>query len=194
MKTMLKGLLLSCVLVAVTGCGVTGKWTMKSLSPESEKEHFNLQALCLMDDGTYMACAKEGEQCKCLKGTYQYDAKAKTLTFKTDSKERSYHAEVGCCGGQMKVTPAEKGEEWTALMKRVGSCPQDKCCPGGKMCDPKTCNPKMCPHAMGAPGKAPAEKSEKAETKKPAEAKKPVEAKKPAEGKKPAEAKPGETK
>lgn len=188
MKTMLKGLLLSCVLVAVTGCGVTGKWTMKSLSPESEKKQFNLECLCLMKDGTYMAMAQEEGQNKYLKGTYVYDAEAKLLTFKTDSKERVYNAQVVGLGCEMKVTPTEKGQEWTAIMKHSGACSKDKCCCG------KPCEMKTSPTAKGAPDKAPAEKGEKAETKKPAEAKKPVEAKKPAEGKKPAEAKPGETK
>jgi hypothetical protein len=185
MRTVVKGLLLSCVLATLTGCGVTGRWTMQSVKPESAKEHFNLQTLCLMDDGSYMACAQEKGQNKCLKGTYTYDAKTKLLAFKTDGKERSYHAEVGC-PGQMKITPTEKGEEWTAIMKHAGACPKDKCCAGGQPCDMK-----QCPAAKGAPTEK-GEKGEKAEKaeKKPAE-KKPVE-KKPAE-KKPVETK-GETK
>jgi hypothetical protein len=161
MKTLLKGLFLSCVVLALTGCGVTGKWTMQSIEPESAKAHFNLQKMCLMDDGTYMACVKEGDQCKCLKGNYTYDASAKTLTFRDDGKERQYHAEVtGCCGSQMKISGGEKGKEWTAMMKHEGACPKGKCCCGGKGCDgakcaqacdakkgDKKCEPAKCPAA-----------------------------------------------
>jgi hypothetical protein len=145
MKTVAKTLLLSCVLVVVTGCGIQGRWTLQSITPESEKAHFNLQCMCLMSDGSYMAAAQEEGKSTCLKGTYTYDGKTKLLTFKTDSKERAYHADLMCPGSKMKVTPAEAGESWTATMKRAGSCSKDKCCCMGQMCGGKPCDPKKCP-------------------------------------------------
>ncbi len=171
MKIMVKALLLACVVAFLTGCGgVTGKWTLQSIKPESETARFNLQWMCLMDDGSYMAAAQEEGKSASLSGAYTYDAKTKLLTFKTDGKERAYHADLLCPGGKLKVTPAEAGETWTATMKR-GSCPKDKCCPSGKMCDPKTCDPKQCPHAKGGGTQCPAQKAEKPAEKKPAEAK-----------------------
>jgi hypothetical protein len=168
MRTLLKGLFLTCALAALTGCGVTGKWTMQSINPDSAKAHFNLKCMCLMDDGTYAACTDEAGQMKCLNGTYKYDADTKTLTFTTDGKDRQYHAEVaGCCGSEMKITGGEKGKEWTAVMKHEGACAKDKCCTAkgcdakcAKPCDPKKCEPAKCPAAKG--GKPDEKKAEPA--------------------------------
>ena len=154
MKTVVKTLLLSCVLVVVTGCGVNGKWTLQSITPEAERARFNLQWMCLMDDGSYMAAAQEEGKSTCLAGTYTYDGKSKLLTFRTNGKERAYHADLMCPGGKMKVTSAEAGETWTATMKRTGSCPKDKCCCAGQMCGGKMCDPKQCPmHKKDMPEK-----------------------------------------
>jgi hypothetical protein len=165
MKTVVKALLLSCVVAILTGCGVTGKWTLQSVKPESEKAPFNLQWMCLMDDGSYMAAAQEEGKSTCLSGTYTYDGKTKLLTLKTDGKERAYHAKLGCPGTVLKITPAEAGETWTATMKH-SACPKDKCCCGGKMCDPK-----RCPQAKGGATPCPMNKAGKPAEQKPAKAK-----------------------
>lgn len=170
MKTVVKALLLSCAVAVLTGCGVQGKWTLQSIQPESEKARFNLQWMCLMDDGSYMAAAQEEGKSACLGGTYTYDGKTKTLTFKTDGKERAYHADLVCPGGKMKVTPAEGGESWTATMKR-SSCPKDKCCCSGQMCGGKMCDPKQCPGAKGGAAQCPMHKADKPAEKQPAEPK-----------------------
>jgi hypothetical protein len=145
MKKVLAGLFLTGVVLALTGCGVSGRWTMESVKPEGMEKEFALKCMCLMDDGTYQACAKEGADMKMLKGTYKYDANAKTLTFTTDGKERKYNAQVQCPGGEMKIWGAEKGKEWTAMMKRQGACSKD-CCAAGKCCV-KTCDPAKYPAA-----------------------------------------------
>lgn len=162
MKRLLAGMFLSCAVLALTGCGVSGRWTMQSIKPEGMDKEFSLKCMCLMDDGTYQACAKEGAEMKMLKGTYKYDANAKTLTFTSaEGKARTYNAQVQCPGGEMKIWGAEKGKEWTAMMKREGACSKD-CCAPGKCC------------GMGcAPGKCPAAKAEvKKEEPKKAEVKK----------------------
>jgi hypothetical protein len=143
MKTLLKGLLLSCVALSLTGCGsVVGHWTMDSVTPASAQADFHLAVICMAKDGTYMCCAGPNERGHT--GTYQYDAMTKMLTFKgADGKERSYKAEV--TGDTMKVMPAEKDKEWTAVMKR-GECPCGKKC-GGAACDPQKCCFKECPMA-----------------------------------------------
>jgi hypothetical protein len=143
MKTVLKGLLLAGVVLALTGCGVSGRWTMQSVKPEGMEKEFSLKCMCLMDDGTFQACAKEGAEMKMLKGTYKYDANAHTLTFTSpDGKARTYNAQVQCPGGEMKVWGAEKGKEWTAMMKREGACSKD-CCANGKCCG-KKCDESKC--------------------------------------------------
>jgi hypothetical protein len=170
MKTVVKALLLSCVVAILSGCGVTGKWTLQSIKPESEKARFNLQCMCLMSDGSYMAAAQEEGKSECLKGTYTYDAKTKLLTFKTDGKERAYHAQLMCPGTTLKVTPAEAGETWTATMKH-SACSKDKYCCCGQACGGKMCNPKQCPQAKGGAAPCQVQKAEKPAEKKPAEAK-----------------------
>ena len=161
MRAIVKGLGLALLLVPLAGCAVTGQWTMKSITPESAKEHFQLQWMCLMSNGDYMACATEGTQCKKMSGTYMYDAKAKTLTFKTDGKERKYNADLLCPGGEMKVWSSEPGTEWTAVMKRGKCCPADKC-----TC-PEKCRPQTCPmHEKKGEPAAKTEEPKKAEPKK----------------------------
>jgi hypothetical protein len=172
MRTMTKGLFLLCVLAALTGCGgVTGKWTMQSINPETEKEHFNLQCMCLMDDGTFMACATVKDKTEKLTGTYEFDQKAEKLTFKEKGgKTYTYSAKLVGLGGEMKVWGGEKGKEWTAMMKHAGACEKGKCCPAN--CDPKTCDPKKCQPAKTAD--APKAQPEKKAPPKGVEAKKPA--------------------
>lgn len=193
MKTLLKVVVVSCVFLSLTGCGVQGHWAMQSVNPDTAKDKFQMQCLMLNADGSYMACVKEGAQAKCLKGEYKYDAEAKKLTFVTDGKERAYNAELVAGGNEMKFWGGEKGSEWTATMKRCGACRKDcgyRCCAPG--CDPKACQATCAKAAeeKKEPAKKPepAKKAEpaKPEAKKP-EAKKP-EAKKPEPAKKPAEA------
>lgn len=173
MRTMAKGLFLSCVLVALTGCGVTGRWTLQSINPETEKEHFNLQCMCLMEDGTFMACATVKDKMEKLTGTYEFDQKAEKLTFKEkDGKTYTYSAKLVGLGGEMKVWGSEKGKEWTAMMKHAGACPKDKCCPAS--CNPKTCDPKKC---QSAKTEAPKAQPEQKAAPKGADAKKPAEPK-----------------
>jgi hypothetical protein len=174
MKTVLKGLLLAGVVLALTGCGVSGRWTMESVKPEGMEKEFALKCMCLMDDGTFQACAKEGAEMKMMKGTYKYDANAKTLTFTSpDGKARTYNAEVVALGGEMKVWGAEKGKEWTAMMKKAGACSKDGCKSGtccGMTCDPAKCKTEKAEPKKEEPKKADAKKVEpkKDEPKKPA--------------------------
>lgn len=186
MKKVLTGLFLTGVVLALTGCGVSGRWTMKSMTPETMDKAFALKCMCLMDDGTYQACAKEGAEMKMLKGTYKYDANAKTLTFTSaDGKARTYSAQVQCPGGEMKVWGAEKGKEWTAVMKREGACSKD-CCSAGKCCG--MCAPGKCPAAKADTKKEEPQKGDvrKGEPKKevPKKAEPPKEEPKKAEPKK----------
>ncbi len=182
MRTLMKGLFLSAVLVALTGCGINGKWTVQSVTPDTAKGQCPIKALCLNEDGTYVACtqAPGSDKCVCGKGTYTYDKGTKTLAFKSDDgKEFKYAAHLQCPGGEMKITGGDKGKEWTAVMKRGGDTAECKQATCGPNCQKACC-------AKGDTKKADAKKPEaKAEEKKP-EVKK-AEAKKP-DGK--AEAKP----
>jgi hypothetical protein len=193
MRTMMKGLFLSALLVVLTGCGISGKWTLQSVTPDTAKGQCPIKALCLNDDGTYVACTQAPGQDKgaCGKGTYSYDKGTKVLAFKADDgKEFKYTANLMCPGGEMKITGGEKGKEWTAVMKR-GECKDE--CGEAKKCGSD------CKKACGAKGdakKTDATKPEgKAEEKKP-EVKK-AEAAKPdgkVEGKPEAKkAEPGKT-
>jgi len=117
------------LLAGLTGCGVTGHWRMHSIEPEAAKQHFQIHWMTLNADGTYKACGMEGGQHRLLTGTYTYDAKAKMLTFTTDGKTRSYHAEVVGMGDELKVTGGETGKEWTAVMKKACECKEKSICP-----------------------------------------------------------------
>jgi hypothetical protein len=174
MRTLLKGLCLCCVLLALSGCtSMTGRWTIESVEPASAKAGCPLNTFCLMSDGTYRACAMEGKECKVSTGKYTYDQSAKKLTFTmADGKERVYNAEL--VDGKMKVWSDEKGKEWTAMLAHGQCC--GKACEGGKPCcdamSAEKCDPAKCP--MAKPDtKKPAAKPEpkKPEPKKPAEAK-----------------------
>ena len=163
MKAALKVVVLSCALLALTGCGMNAKWEMKSITPATASEHFGMKVLCLMDDGTYMACAVVKDKPACLAGTYTYDNQGQMLTFKDkDGQARSYHAKLLCPGGEMKIWSDEQGKEWTATMKRAGDCPKN-CCGGGpcdhKMCQPRGCDPKKCDPKMCDPKACPAKKA-----------------------------------
>jgi hypothetical protein len=138
MKALLKGLLLSCVLLALTGCnGVTGRWTIDTVEPPAAKVHVPITAFCLMSDGTYCACKMEGDKCTPTKGTYKFDQPGKQLTFTpSEGKERVYKAEL--VDAKLKVWSEEKGKEWTAMLVhgkccgKPGQCGKDGCCMAGK--------------------------------------------------------------
>ncbi len=132
MRTINKGLWVAGVLAALSGCGVSGEWTMQSIDPESARAHFNLQWLQLMEDGRYAACAQATGKTHAMSGRYLYDQKAGTLMFKTtDGTTRTYNAKLVGLGDQLKVSSAEPSQAWTAVMKRLDSCPNGMCRPAG---------------------------------------------------------------
>lgn len=135
MKALLKGVLLSCVLVMLTGCSnLAGAWHVVSIEPESAKEAFPMAGLCLKADHSFTACMECGGK---MSGTYEYDAKSELLTFKSEKgKTRTYKACLCSETGQLIVRPAEEGKEWKAVLKRSECC-KDKC-------DPKKCDPNKC--------------------------------------------------
>jgi hypothetical protein len=184
MKATVQGLVLACVVLSLTGCGsLTGHWTMESIKPEASKQHFDLGMLCLCKDGTFLMCSGAGDKCKETTGTYKYAAADKTLTFTFDQgKERVYKAELTEGGKKMKVEGTAKGEDWTAMLKRVeGGCgPADTgTCAKGKG-DTKT-----CPMAKEEPKKAEPKKAE------PPKADKKTETPKAEKKTEPKKAKPG---
>ena len=175
MKTVFKGLLLAGVVLALTGCGVSGRWTMESVKPEGMEKEFALKCMCLMDDGTFQACAKEGAEMKMMKGTYKYDANAKTLTFTSpDGKARTYNAEVVALGGGNEGLGRREGqrvdrhdERRRGPARKTAASPA-KCC--GMTCDPAKCKTEKAEPKKEEPKKADAKKAEpkKDEPKKPA--------------------------
>ncbi|MEW6250230.1 MAG: hypothetical protein AB1716_06265 [Planctomycetota bacterium] len=165
MKSWTRVLLTSACALALMGCAsTTGRWTLKSIEPESARGEFRLESMTLMENGSFQASAEQGGQMKMMAGTYTYDPAKKQLSFNSEGKEHTYNAQLVACGGEMKVWGGPEGKHWTAVMERVGDAP--KCaCEGGKCtcgtakcdpakCDPKKCDPKTCPAAKGpaAPG------------------------------------------
>ena len=156
MKRLLSGLLLSCVLMALTGCGgIAGTWKLDTIEPESAKANFDFGMLCLAKDGTYAACVDYGGGAKCLKGTYTYDDDSNLLTFKTSQgKERAYKACLCGTSGKLFVCSADEGKVWKAAMTRFkcsGKCPGDcggtclsECGSAKGCCPPSKCDPKKC--------------------------------------------------
>lgn len=121
MRKLLQGMVLSCVLVALTGCGgMAGHWTMASMEPESAKAEFPMVGLRLHDDGTFVACMESDSH---FKGTWEYDADAQLLTFQSaEGKKRTYKASLGGLNNRLLVSSTEEGKDWKAEMKR-GKCP-----------------------------------------------------------------------
>ena len=181
MKSIARALLGTGLLALLTGCGVTGHWRIHSIEPEAAKQHFQIHWMTLSDDGTYKACGMEGGQHKLLTGTYTYDAKEKVLTFKTDGKTRSYHAEVVGMGDELKVTGGQKGKEWCAIMKKACQCKGECNCPEtGKPCpEHAEKKPEAVKEKEAAKPEAQKQEAKKAEPKKAEPAKK--EEKKPKE-------------
>ncbi len=137
MKTALKGLLLACIVLSLTGCatGVTGHWTLASFKPEAEKGNFQLGSMCLEPDGKYAANAAEGGKTEAMTGTYTYDKSTNALTFAMPGgKQRTYNAELV---GSDEMQVSEHGKDWVATMKRDHKCDgkqckdQSSCCPAG---------------------------------------------------------------
>ncbi|MFQ5807011.1 MAG: lipocalin family protein [Phycisphaerae bacterium] len=117
MKNVWKASVLSAGLLVLTGCGVAGKWTLVSITPEEARGHYALVNVTLDDDGTYAATAeKEGET---VTSTGQYTFDNNKLTFTSaDGKTRSYDAKLVWLGARMKVKTTTQDEEVTAIMKR----------------------------------------------------------------------------
>ena len=56
MKMILRGMLLTCILFTLTGCGgISGQWTLDSIEPDSAQKAFPIAKLCLHKDHTYVA-------------------------------------------------------------------------------------------------------------------------------------------
>ncbi len=158
MKTVFKTSFLLCLAVALSGCGITGRWTMQSLDPESAKKDLQLCCITLNADGTYQTCTHEGSQTKQIQGTYKYDASSKTLTLSpAQGQPQTYKAEPVELGCKLKIWDGEKGKEWVAMMKRAGACSKADCCQPAAKREPKACpqakskaapgQPPQCPHA-----------------------------------------------
>lgn len=143
MKRLLEGLLLACVLVTLTGCGgMVGHWQMDSIEPESARAEFAMSTLCLMKDGGFTACMDSGTT---MTGTYDYDADADLITFKSDEgKQRTYKACVCGVTGNLLVESTQEDKVWKATMKRDKCACGAKCACGGKCSE--TCG-KKCTRA-----------------------------------------------
>lgn len=126
MKALLAGLLFSCVLVALTGCGgMVGHWQMDSIEPESAKTEFAMSTLCLEKDGGFTAHLDSGTV---MTGTWKYDADNKTLMLKSDDGvECSYKACLCGPGGSLLLESAQEGQAWKATMKRLGGSDDEQC-------------------------------------------------------------------
>ncbi len=176
MRTVAKSLLLAVLFLSLTGCGVTGRWELQSIKPETARAHFNLESMCLMKDGTFKSWARENGQEKVMTGTWKYEKPI--LTFISEGHERSYNAKVTFpVFGKMHVSGTAGDQAWTAELKKGGKCPPG-CCESdanksdakkadkdSKKSDPakvnmktdgtcpssgKPCDPKACPKAKAA--------------------------------------------
>lgn len=117
MKNLLKGLLLSVAMLVLTGCGVTGDWTLHTITPEEARQHYELASVTLNDDGTYTANATRAGREVTSTGTYTFENGK--LSFSSDAgKTRTYDARLILCGCKMVVKTTVEGEEVKAIMKR----------------------------------------------------------------------------
>jgi hypothetical protein len=147
MRTVLKASLLPLVVLALTGCGISGTWSLDSIEPKSAAASFEIHKVVLRDDGTYCACFKRDGEPQTAKGEYELaDGK---LTFKAESREpRVYDAKLAGLCGELHVTGGDPDSKWTAVLKRS----QCKCGSGACRCGGGTCKCGSGPCECGATG------------------------------------------
>ncbi len=115
-------LLLCVALFGLAGCGIQGKWTLQSVTPESARQDLRFGDITLKDDKTYEAVAKYDGKTETSTGKYVFDSANHKLTFTPDQKGqpvRTYDAQLIDMGERLKVETAYKGKIVTAYMKRM---------------------------------------------------------------------------
>jgi hypothetical protein len=112
-------IVLSFVLLTLSGCGPAGSWKLDSVSPSEAAERYHLADFTLYNDKTYSATIDLGQGPMPSRGTWTFSDD--TLTFNPDdgSPSRSYQADLKAFGQKMEIVTSDRsGSKVTAVMKR----------------------------------------------------------------------------
>jgi len=105
-------------LMLLAGCGVEGNWELRDVNPPEAIAHFDMTAVTLKPDNTYVARLRKTDRTETARGTYEYDDWTRKLTLRSYGVERNYKATL-LLGLQMRIedtTPA--GKPMTAVLAR----------------------------------------------------------------------------
>lgn len=114
------GVVVGLVALMLTGCaGLNGTWNMREFVPEAARGDFQFAQLTFTSETEFTATATYEGQQRELRGLYDYDEEAETITFKSENMPpRTYHIEL--CGecGMMRITDPGQPRKWIAVFKR----------------------------------------------------------------------------
>jgi hypothetical protein len=118
MKTAMQMTLVMFAALIVTGCGITGKWSLESVNPTADRRDFEYQSLTLQKDGTFYAESLEPHQgIETTSGTYTY--KNGTLALVAhDGEEHTYQAQLEDAGKKLQLVQTGRERKIKATFMR----------------------------------------------------------------------------
>ncbi len=102
----------------LSGCGITGEWTLVTVEPKEAARHYAFGEFELRPDGTYEAEADFGKGLTKSSGTYTYENGKLTLVA-ADGETRTYDARLIEMASKLEVVSTmQDGKKVTAVMRR----------------------------------------------------------------------------
>jgi len=103
----------------LAGCSsVVGQWSLKEVEPTAAQRDVQYRTLTLQKNGTFYAEANEGE-IKTVSGTYDYNAKTDTITFREhDREQNTYDAQLKDGGQELQLLSFWEGRKLKAIYEK----------------------------------------------------------------------------
>lgn len=117
------GLLLGGLLF-LTGCSVTGKWSLVEVEPTAARRDFDLQSMTLHKDGTFYAEAREAGDIETVSGTYTYQNK--TLTLREHDGENMVYDAKFLSGNRLELARTTPSGKINATFERREQFKEEK--------------------------------------------------------------------
>jgi hypothetical protein len=114
MQDTTKAVLLSILLLGMTGCSIHGKWSLASVEPSAARRDFQYEVLSLEKDGSFYAEAREPVT-RTTSGTYRHDDGVLSLR-EHDGEEHAYQTEVA--GECLKLKQPWQDRQLVATFER----------------------------------------------------------------------------
>lgn len=104
----------------VGGCNsVVGQWSLKEVVPTAAQRDVQYRTLTLQKNGTFYAEADEGD-IKTVSGTYDYNSKTKTITFREhDREQNTYDAQLHDGGNELQLLSFWEGRKMKAIYEKI---------------------------------------------------------------------------